>query len=130
MSRIVVAAGLGLLLAGSLVPASAAGLESEVLKAHVPFAFEVHGVAMPPGDYVIREEGDLDPNLLEIRSADARQAAFFFVEDAGNAGNATGQATIVFDKLGQTRVLDSVRLADGAREHLPVSADEIAAARR
>jgi hypothetical protein len=130
MLRVVVVAGLGVLLAGTVLPVSAAGLESEVLKAHVPFAFEVHGVAMPSGDYVIREGGDLDPSLLEIRSADARQAAFFFVEDAGIAESATGRATIVFDRRGQTRFLHSVRLADGALERLPVSADEIEAARR
>jgi len=129
MLRVALAAGLGLLLAGSVAPAQAAGIQNETLKAHVPFAFEVHGVTMPPGTYVIREADNLDRNLLEIRSAEGHGAVFFFVEDSGPTGNTTDRARLVFDRLGQSRFLRSVRLEDGERERLPVSPDEVLAAR-
>jgi hypothetical protein len=129
MLRVAMTAGLGLLLAGSVSPARAAGLQGETLKAHVPFAFEVHGVTMPSGDYVIRETDNIDRNLLEIRSADGREAAFFFVVDSGPMTSKTRHARLVFDRLGQSRFLRSVRLEDGDRERLPVSPDEVLAAR-
>jgi len=129
MLRVVVTAGLGLLLAGAVAPARAAGLEGQTLKAHVPFAFEVRGVLMPSGDYVIRSADTVDQNLLEIRSADGRETAFFFVVDSGPVPKATETARLVFDRLGQSRFLHSVRLQDGDHERLPVSPAEVKAAR-
>jgi hypothetical protein len=130
MSRTTVVAGLALLLAGASVSARAAGLAGETLDAHVPFAFEVRGTNMPAGRYVVREAQEVDPNLLEIRSADGQRAAFFFVEDSGTRSTTPVQPRLVFDRVGEERFLRSLRLADGDRERLPVSTDEIRLARR
>jgi hypothetical protein len=129
MLRIVVTAGLGLLMAGAVAPARAAGLDGETLKAHVPFSFEVRGVTMPSGDYVIRSGDNVDQNLLEIRSADGRETAYFFVVDSGAVPNATDKAMLVFDDYGQSHFLHSVRLQDGDHERIPVSPAEVNAAR-
>jgi len=130
MSRTAVVAGLAVFLAGTSVSASAAGLAGEALDAHVPFAFEVRGTSMPAGSYVIREAQEVDPNLLEIRSADGERAAFFFVEDSGTRSATAVQPRLVFDRVGEQRFLRSLRLADGDRERLPVTTDEILLARR
>jgi hypothetical protein len=130
MNRIAVVAGCALLLAGPVVAARAAVLAGETLDGPIPFAFEVRGVHMPAGDYVVRGTDDVQPNLLEIRSTDGQHAAFFFVEDGGTRSTTPIQPKLVFDRFGQNRFLRSLRLGDGDRESLPASTDEIVLARR
>jgi hypothetical protein len=131
MNRVAVAAAAaGFLLGGAAVSARASELVGVTLKAHIPFAFEVRGVRMPAGDYTIRRAEDLEPNLLVIRSAQGHPAAFFFVDDVGMQLKWANHPVLVFDRYGQTRFLHSVRLEDGDRERLPVTSDEVLAARR
>jgi len=111
------------------VPVHSAGLESDRLLAHVPFAFEVADVHMPPGDYTIREGDSQDLGLLEIRSSDSRHAAFVFAEDDGVRRHVESHPRLVFDRYGDQRFLRVVRLENGEGERLSASRDEFAAAR-
>ena len=129
MRRTIGVGVLALGLAGLAVRGSAAGLESERVVAHVPFAFEVGDTTLPSGDYSLQQGGDLDPTLLELRSREARRTVFFFVNDAGTHTAVAVWPELIFDRYGNKRFLRTVRLEDGARELLPASPDEVAVAR-
>jgi hypothetical protein len=113
----------------SAVRGHAAGLESERIVAHVPFAFEVGGATLPSGEYTLRQLEDLDPNVLELRSRDGGRVLLFFVNDTGTPTAAAVQPKLVFDRYGDKRFLRAVQLEDGARELVAASPDEVAAAR-
>jgi hypothetical protein len=129
MRRSMMVAALAFGFAGLAAGASASGLESERLLAHVPFAFEAGGTTLPPGDYSLRQADDQNPAVLELRSRDSRYAMFLFVTDAGTESSTAVAPQLLFDRLGQKRFLRTVQLADGARELLPAPADELSAAR-
>ena len=129
MYRSIAITALALGLAGLAARSSAAGLESQRLLAHVPFAFEVGDTRLPPGDYLLSQGDEFDTSLLELQSRDARHAMFFFVSDAGTLRAAAREPELIFDRYGDRRFLRTVRLEDGARELVPASPEEVAVAR-
>ena len=129
MYRLALLAVAGLGLGAFAVPAHASSIEHETLEAHIPFAFQLPHVKLPPGDYQIQQASDLDPNLLEIRSKDARHAAFFWTE-CSDARPGVARPSLVFDRLGKDRFLRAVWVADGEGDTVRPSPAELADARR
>jgi hypothetical protein len=130
MFRFTMVAALGCGVLSLAVAASAAGLESQRLRAHVPFAFEVGSTRLPAGNYSLSQAEDAFPDLLELRSPDAGRGMFVFVTDAGTRSATQRPPELLFDRIGNERYLRAVKLADGARELLPASADEVHEARK
>jgi hypothetical protein len=129
MYRLALLAVAGLGLGVFAVPAHASSIEHETLEAHIPFAFQLPDVKLPPGDYQIQQASDLDPNLLEIRSRDARHVAFFWAEDS-TARRGVARPSLVFDRFGKDRFLRAVWADDGEGDTLRPSPAELADARR
>jgi hypothetical protein len=108
MSRVVSMAALGLGLA-ALSSSPALALAPEALVVHVPFAFSVADETLPAGDYRINPLNDLQPQVLEIRSADGRHAVLTFVQD-GPVTSRSGEPELIFDRYGAKEFLRVVRL--------------------
>ena len=95
-----------MLLGGLLAFTVAANAQSEVVTAHVPFAFEAGGKLLPAGDYrVDRAEGS---NLLLIHGSSGNAAAFLTM--ATESAAAAETASLLFEREGATLVLSAVRL--------------------
>jgi hypothetical protein len=119
--------GLGLVLGAGARPAHA--FSDEVIKAHIPFAFHVYGIALPAGDYVIRQADMLSPGLLLIQKTDDSASTFFLTENAVPKP-AIGHSELVFDRYGQERFLHAIWVpGDDAGARLMPSSWEIQAAR-
>ncbi len=129
MSRTALAAALGLgfvALAGSS-PAQA--FPAEQLNAHIPFAFQIRDVTLPAGDYTIEQVNLNDQRLLSIRSKDGRHAVYFYVDDVAPRTR-SGQAQLVFDRLGVADFLRSIRVPEEGRASISTAPAEVAAARK
>lgn len=129
MHRLSVVAVAALGLGALALPAYASSIEHERLEAHIPFAFHLPQATLPAGDYEIIQASDVDPNLLEIRSADSRHAAFFLAEGAV-ARSAVRRPSLVFDRLGADRFLRAIWIADGEGDFVPATPAEVADARQ
>ena len=129
MYRLALLAVAGLGLGAFAVPAHASSIENKTLEVHIPFAFQLPHVKLPPGDYQIQQASDLDSGLLEIRSKDARHAAFFMAESS-TARPGVARPSLVFDHIGKDRFLRAVWVADGQGDTVRSSAAELADARR
>jgi hypothetical protein len=108
------------------VPAFA--MDPETVVAHVPFAFTVHEVTLPAGDYTIRPMDEFNLNVVEIRSEDGRYGAFVLTNDAP-AERSSAKPQLVFDRYGTKSFLRAVELPDELGATLPTSRSEVAAAR-
>ena len=56
---------------GAVAIRPAPALGDETIRVHVSFPFHVVNSTLPPGDYVIKSAGGIDPALFEIWSATA-----------------------------------------------------------
>jgi hypothetical protein len=117
--------GVGL---AAVVSSPALALGPETLKAHIPFAFSVDNVTLPPGDYRIKPLSDLSPDVVVIRSTDGRHAVVAMATDAAPA-HSSDTPQLVFDHLGKREFLRAVRVPDETGADLPSSRTEIDAAR-
>jgi hypothetical protein len=120
-----VALGLGL---AAISSRPAFAMPPETLLAHIPFAFSVHDENMPPGDYRIQPLGDLDRDLLEVRSVDGRHTAIVFSEDAP-AEPRTGRPKLVFDRYGQMKFLHAIEIPSETGATFEPTRSEVQAAR-
>jgi hypothetical protein len=95
-----------LLLGAILALTVALNAQTEVLRAHVPFAFEAGGKLLPAGDYRISKEET--SNVLVMQGGSGNSAAFLtrYVEQAKLAGS----ATLIFARHGATTSLSEIRL--------------------
>src|SRR5665213_110079 len=85
--------------------------EPAVLAAHVPFAFIVGNTVLPAGNYIVKSDPD-DDAMVAIQSTDGRQ----FVDTLTippSSENSSGQAQLVFKKVGNQYFLAQVAPADG-----------------
>lgn len=119
----------GLALVAGATSARAYSIEHETLEAHIPFAFQLSHVKLPPGDYEIRQASGIDPELLEIRSKDSRHTAFFMAESSA-ARPGVARPSLEFDRFGKDRFLRAVWVGDGSGDAVSVSAAELADAHR
>jgi hypothetical protein len=94
-----------ILLGGLLACTVAMNAQSEVVTAHVPFAFEAGGKMLPAGDYAVdREE---TTNILLIHGAGSSSAFLTMVVDSATKADT---ASLVFARQGGTLVLSAIRL--------------------
>jgi len=129
MSRSIVAIAGGVLLLGVTAVRPARGMtDNEVVKAHVPFAFEVDGTQMPAGDYELKMAGTLTPGVVEIRGQGVDPRTAFVITNAEDSGPIR-HAELVFDGVGTQKFLRAVRLPGEEGVELPVVSAEVQAAR-
>jgi len=95
-----------LLLGAILALSVSVNAQTEVVTAHVPFAFEAGGKLLPAGDYRISKEET--SNVLVMQGGSGNSAAFLtrYVEQAKRAGS----ATLIFARDGSTTTLSEIRL--------------------
>jgi hypothetical protein len=129
MSRSVVAIAGGVLLLGVTAARPARCMtERDVVKAHVPFAFEVEGTHLPAGDYELRLEGTYAPGVVELRELGPDSRAMLVITNAENSGPIR-HAELVFDGIATQKFLRAVRLPGEGGVELPVVSAEVQAAR-
>jgi hypothetical protein len=128
MKRVVLTVAVGLGLAAFLGPSRAYALSSERLTAHIPFAFDVNGTSLPPGDYLIQRADMFEPNVLEIKSKNGQAGMFVLAENA-QPPHSTKEPALVFDRYGKQDFLHAVWVPDGTGARLQTSPAEVRAAR-
>ena len=102
---------LGLLIGVGNVTARAQALSEGTIEADVPFSFTVRETTLPPGKYVFRRVNDVEPQVLEVRSARGRKAVIFEAESA-QANQTPRDADLVFDKIGDQYFLSQILTSD------------------
>jgi hypothetical protein len=75
--------------------------------ADIPFAFHAGNARFPAGRYTLRVPVDFSSRVMEIVSADGRNAAFFPVIDA-QVGTPPDKPVLVFRKYGDDYFLSKV----------------------
>lgn len=105
---------LSLLIAGGTVTARAQALiDDTVVQANVPHSFIVKDKTLPAGKYTVKRLSDTQPNVLEIRSDDGRNAVTFEAETA-QANQIPSKAELVFNKLGDQYFLSEIWTPDSS----------------
>ncbi|MEK6303328.1 MAG: hypothetical protein AABO41_21675 [Acidobacteriota bacterium] len=105
---------LSLLIASGSVTARAQELiDDTAIKADVPHAFIVKDKTLPAGKYTVKRLDDTQPNVLEIRSEDGRNAVTFEAESA-QTNQIPRKAELVFSKLGDQYFLSKIWTADSS----------------
>jgi hypothetical protein len=118
-----IVAGTALLLAAGAHPARAM-TDTVVIKAHIPFAFQVEGQKMPAGDYVLTPAGINELSLLKVENVEGGSTALFLTLPQAIA-TSSGHAEMVFDHIGNQRFLRSIRLPGKTGEDIPVVRAEV-----
>ncbi len=77
---------------------SAAAQAPDTLQVTIPFAFTIHNVAMPAGDYLISRSAD-GSGLLAIQNTGTRQTAFFLAGQTGHSA-APDRSSVAFRSEG------------------------------
>jgi hypothetical protein len=126
-SKVAVAAGALLLSATAARPARAM-VDADVVKAHLPFAFQVMGDSMPAGDYLVKPMDANSPGLLEIRRTDASGPVAVVLAIPKESGSIS-HAQMVFDDVGKEKFLRAILLPGESGFELPVANAELRAAR-
>ena len=113
---------LSLCLMGFGVVAAHAQIETDAtVEANIPQAFIVKDTTLPAGKYTIKVLDELEPSVLEIRSANGRTAVLFDTE-ATQPRNMPGKTELVFDKIGDTYFLSRIFVeGDDSGNQLPKS---------
>jgi hypothetical protein len=120
-------AGALALLFSAVASRPALAMGDETIRVHVSFPFHVMNSTLPPGDYVIKSAGGIDPALFEIWSADGNTAMFFLTESA-DPDQGSQDAHLVFDQVGQERFLRALVVPGQTGHRLVVSTSESQAA--
>lgn len=113
---------LALLAVGALALAGArvASAQEQTILAHVPFAFDVNGHAMPAGDYQVVPDPDMQ-SVLQIVSRDGRSVAFTIYESVTD-GTGITSPSFQFKKVGGEAVLWRVNMPGRVVAELPLKA--------
>jgi hypothetical protein len=85
---------------------SATAQTLNTLQVAVPFAFTIHNVAMPAGDYRISRSTD-GSGLLAVQNIDTRQTVFFLASQTGHSV-APNQSSVGFRSDGASYSLADV----------------------
>ena len=112
----------------ALAAGRASAMSPEPLVVHVPFAFSVDNVKLPPGDYQVHPLSDLQNDVVEIQSVDRRHALLVLTTNAP-AEPRGARAELVFDRYGTERFLRAVQLPEEPGASLSPTRSEIVAAR-
>lgn len=105
---------LSLLIAGGTVAARAQALiDDTVVQANVPHSFIVKDKTLPAGKYTVKRLSDTQPNVLEIRSDNGRNAVTFEAETA-QANQIISKAELVFNKVGDQYFLSKILTPDSS----------------
>jgi hypothetical protein len=130
MLRSVVAIAGGALLLGAVAARPARAMaDDEVIRAHIPFAFNVEGQRMPAGDYVLKCMGINEPSVVEIRNANGSGPAALFLTNREDSGNIT-QPKMVFDDVGHQRFLRDILVPNQTGAEVPLAPAEVQAVLR
>jgi hypothetical protein len=109
LRSIVATAGAALLLGATAARPAHAMTDRELVKAHIPFAFQVEGRQLPAGDYELFVLDANHPDVIEIRSTHSGDSPVVVVgvpEDSGSVHN----AQMAFDDVGREKILRAIRL--------------------
>jgi hypothetical protein len=129
MSRSIVAtAGAVLLVSATAARPAHAMTGRDLVKAHVPFAFQVEGRPMPAGDYELKALDANHPDLIEIRSTSRGESPVVVLVVPKDSGSVR-KAQMVFDDVGREKFLRAVRLPGEEGFQLLVANAELQAAR-
>jgi hypothetical protein len=121
-----IAAGAVLLVAAGARPARAM-TDNVLVKAHLPFAFQVGEQQMPAGNYVISSLGITEPSLIEVRRTGAAGPAAIFLTVPEGSGTVR-HARMVFDTVGKRKYLRAILIPGQPGAQFPVARAEIEAA--
>jgi len=127
LRSIVAIAGATLLLGATAARPAHAMTDNELVKAHVPFAFQVQGRQMPAGDYELKPLDVTHPEVIEIRrthSGDSPVVVLALPKDSGSISH----AQMVFDDVGRQKFLRAILLPGEKGFELPVASAEVRAA--
>jgi hypothetical protein len=102
---------LGLLIGVGNVTARAQALSEGTIEADVPHSFVVRDTTLPAGKYTLRRLDNVEPQVIEIRSANGRTAVVFEAESA-QANQIPRNAELVFDKIGDQYFLWQIWSSD------------------
>lgn len=104
--------------------AAQAQLPGEVIRASIPFSFEVHGRVLPAGRYEISRISD-EPMGLMIRNIDHMRNEALFETEPVYENARSSKNEIVFKRYGDTYFLSEVESAgeQTAREVYPSRAE-------
>jgi hypothetical protein len=125
-SLVGIAAGAVLLVAAGARPARAM-TDNVLVKAHLPFAFQVGDQLMPAGNYVISSLGITEPSLIEVRRTGAVGPVAVFLTVPEGSGAVT-HARMVFDTIGTRKFLRAVLVPGQPGAQFPVARAEVEAA--
>ena len=75
--------------------------------ADIPFGFMVRDTTLPAGQYTIKRLDSVNPNAMEIRSADGVERLVFLVGSA-EAVTPPDQTKLVFDRVGDQYFLSEI----------------------
>lgn len=78
-----------------------------VVVADIPFGFMVRDTTLPAGQYTIKRLDSVNPNAMEIRSADGVERLVFLVGSA-EAVTPPDQTKLVFDRVGDQYFLSEI----------------------
>jgi hypothetical protein len=70
-----------------------AAFSETIVTARIPFAFEVRGTALPPGDYAIQRGLSSSTGVLLIRNLNGKGAAFVMAKNHVDAGDVNPKLT-------------------------------------
>jgi hypothetical protein len=124
----VAVAGAALLLGATAARPAHAMTDREVVKAHVPFAFQIPGEQMPAGDYEFKPMSVNSPGLIEIRRTDGGGPVAVFLTVPKDSGSIK-HAKMVFDDVGKEKFLQAILLPGENGFELLVAGAEVQAAR-
>jgi hypothetical protein len=99
--------GVALIVALTMHPTKAQAQIIDRLEVNVPFEFHVGNSTLPAGKYVIHPLEDSDFTVLEIRSADGSNSAFFDVQSV-EAKVVPAKNEVTFQKYGNRYFLAKV----------------------
>lgn len=111
-----------LLVAFTVACAFAAGTNTPVLKAKIPFGFSVGKVSLPAGEYTVFERDG--KNILLIQGDQTNQQ-FVVLSHPGNSSAPDGKGKLLFHRYGDQYFLSQVfPWFEDAGHKLPVSKQE------
>jgi hypothetical protein len=79
------------------------------IEANVPFKFTVGDTTLPAGRYYVKQLDGMEPQVLEISSADGRVTVAFLTDNA-QANGTPAKSELVFDRYGDRDFLRQVWL--------------------
>jgi hypothetical protein len=84
-----------------------AQVSETVVIADIPFAFMVRDTMLPAGQYTVKRFDSINPNAMEIRSADGAKRLVFIVGSA-QAVTPPDHTKLVFDRVGDHYFLSEI----------------------